>query len=275
VALAGGGIAFALNSITHGGYFEDAVFANINPFALFKLQQHVQYLLLTASGVIITALAGAVAFSRRAAPLYIYAAVSTAIWLLTAAKIGSDLNYQVEMMLVLAMCAAYALDRLAFFPCVFEGRRTWVTLLQLPLLLHVALNVLMTARIIAERAILEPFKRQETIALKPFVNRTGPLFSVQYDALVHYRGSLEIEPLIYTLLVRAGLTDPEPVRQDLAARQFATVVLGENLFAEQPAARDPELVALPAAQADAIRKNYRLVKHLDGPNNVYVYEPRD
>jgi len=274
VALTGGGIAFALNAVTHGGYFEDAIFANINPFALFKLQQHVQYLLLTGAGVILTALAGVGRLSRQSAPLYIYAAVAGGIWLLTAPKIGSDLNYQVEMMLVLTICAGVALDRLELFPSLMESRRTWVTLLQLPLLLHVVLNLLLTARTVGERAILETLRREETAALKPFVDRPGPLYSVQYDSLVHYRGNIQVEPLIYTMLVRSGLTDPEPVRRDLTARLFATVILSENLFAPPSATIDREPIILPPAQADAIRQNYRLLKHLDGPNSVYIYEPR-
>ena len=36
VALAGGAIALALNTATHGGFFADAIFANINPFALVQ-----------------------------------------------------------------------------------------------------------------------------------------------------------------------------------------------------------------------------------------------
>jgi hypothetical protein len=274
VVAAGGSIAFALNAVTHGGYFADAIFANINPFALFKLQQQGQYLLLTGAGVIVTALAGARRISRCTAPLYLYTAFASGIWLLTAPKIGSDLNYQVEMMLLLTMCAGVTLDRLDFFPSVFEARRTWVTLLQMPLLLHVSLNLLLTARAIGERALIEPLRRAETEDLKPYVDRPGRVFSGQYDSLVHYRGSIDVEPLIYTILVRAGLTDPEPVRRDLALRQFSTVILDENLFAAPPAARDPELVALPPTQVEAIRENYRLAKHLDGPYGVYIYEPR-
>jgi hypothetical protein len=144
----------------------------------------------------------------------------------------------------------------------------------MPLLLHVALNVLLTVRAVAERAVFEPFKGQETVALKPFVDRPGRLLSVQYDSIVHYRGRVEVEPLIYSILVKAGLTDPGPVLRDLEARQFATVILAQNVFAPAPAVEDPELGSLPAVELDAIRKYYRLIQHVDGPNSVYIYEPR-
>jgi hypothetical protein len=273
VAAAGAGIAFALNAVTHGGYFADAIVANMNPLAWVKLAQHTQYLALTGAGVILAAVIGARHVSRRTAPLYIYAALASAVWLLTAPKIGSDLNYQIEMMLVLTMCAASALDPLEFFPSLFCGRSGWVTLLQIPLLLFVVLNLLLTARTVAERVLMEPVKQRETVALKSFVERPGPLLTMQYDSLVHYRGRIEVEPLIYPLLVRAGRTDPGPVTRDLAARRFATVMLADSVDAP-PGAENPELLPLPNAQMEAIRKNYQLVRQVDGPNTVHVYEPR-
>jgi hypothetical protein len=272
--LIGVGIALALNAATHGGYFKAAIFANINPFAWFKLQQHMRYLFLTGSGVILTAAVGARQISQRTAPLYTYAALAAGIWLLTAPKIGSDLNYQMEMMLVLSMCAACALDQVEFFPSLFSARRTWVTLLQVPVLLHVFLNLLLTARTVAERTVFDPIKGEETAELKPYVNRPGRVLSVHYDSLVQYRGRIEVEPFIYILLVRAGIIDPEPLRKDLDARQFATLILRGDLSQRRQPEDNPELEYFPDAQLDAIRRNYLVVKHIKGPNDLYVYEPR-
>lgn len=275
VGLAGGGIASGLNALTRGGFFADAIFANINPFAWFKLGQQAQYLTLTGAGVILTAVAGAWHCSRRTAPVYLYAGLAAGVWLMTAPKIGSDLNYQVEMMLALAICAGCALDQLAFFPSLFTARQTWVTLLQMPLLLHVALNVLLTVRVVAERVIREPFKALETNVLRAYVHRPGRVLSVQYDSLVYERGRLEVEPLIYSLLVRGGLTDPAPVLRDLETRQFATVILADNVFERATAPQDLEHGTLTAAQLDAVRDNYKLIGPVDGPYGVYVYEPRN
>ena len=274
LVFAAGGIALGLNTLTHGGFFEDAIFANINPFAWFKFGQQAQYLLLTGAGVILTAGLGAWHASRQTAPVYLYAALAAGVWLVTAPKIGSDLNYQVEMMLAMTMCAGCALDQLDFFPSLFTARRTWVTLLQMPLLLHVALNVLLTVRVIAERAILEPFKARETAVLTPYVNRPGRILAAQYDSLVHIRGRIEVEPLIYRLLVKAGLTNPAPLQQDLETARFATVILADNVFAAKPAPPDLEHGTLTEAQLDAVRRKYTLVRQVDGPNSVFVYEPR-
>jgi hypothetical protein len=274
VGVAAACIALALNAITLGGYFSDAVVANINPFAWHKLGEQSQYLILTGAGVVLTAIVGAWHASRRSAPLFLYAAFAAVVWLVTAPKIGSDLNYQVEMMLALSMCAAYALAELKFFPSLFAGRRTWVTLLQAPLLLHIVVNLLLSARVVTERALLEPARSQETAALSPYIARPGRVLSAHYDSLVQYRGNIEVEPLIYSLLVQAGRTDPGPLLRDLSTRQFAAILLLESVFEPSARREDAEFAHLPAAQIDAIRANYRLVEHVKGPYGVYVYEPR-
>jgi hypothetical protein len=100
------------------------------------------------------------------------------------------------------------------------------------------------------------------------------VLSGHYDSLVQYRGDSEVEPLIYSMLVQAGRTDPRPLLRDLSTRQFAAILLLEDVFDPSTRREDTELAHLPAAQIDAIRSNYRLVEHVKGPYGVYVYEPR-
>jgi hypothetical protein len=273
---AGATVLWTMNVVTHGHYYDDAIVANIAPFhmSLFKLRQHISYLLLTGSGVLLVACAGLWRLSRRVAPLYLYATLALCIWVLTAPKIGSDLNYQLEMMLALCMCAGSALDQLGFFPSLFSAQRTWVTLLQVPLLLHVVLNITLTTKTIAERAMLEPFKRRETEALKPFVNRPGRILSVQYDSLVYYRGRMDVEPYIYSLLVQAGRTDPAPLLRDILDKRLPAVILSEDIFRPSAPMEDPESSHLPADQIKALREKYYIAARIVGPYGVYVYEPK-
>ncbi len=263
-------------TLLHGYYYDDAFVANIAPFhmSLYKLRQHTEYLVLTGSGVLVVACAGLWRMSRRVAPLYLYAGLVSGVWILTAPKIGSDLNYQLEMMLVLCMCAGCALDQLAFFRSLLSARRTWVTLLQVPLLLHVVLNVTLTARTVVERAVLEPFKRRETEALKPFINRPGRILSAQFDSLVYYRGRMDVEPYIYSLLVRVGRTDPTPLLRDILEKRLPTVILLEDIFQRSAPVVDPEVLHMPAAQIEALRQKYYIAAHIEGPYGVYVYQPR-
>lgn len=277
VACAGAAVALALNSATHGHYLQNAIFANMNPFSLEKLGQHVRYFVLTCGGLLVVIAAGLRDGSRRLAPLYIYTFLAGAIWLATAPKIGSDLNYQIETMLLLAMCAACALDRLDYFPKLFRQDRGWVTLLNIPLLLHVVLNLVLTGNVLAARVLMEPQKAAESAALLPYLQAGGPVLTSQFNALVHSRGHIEVEPLIYTLLVNAGRVDPAPVLRDLSLRRFERVIIGQNIFAANPVAWDnQETLSLPAAHLDALRRNYRLVAHVKGAylEGDYIYEPR-
>jgi hypothetical protein len=275
-AAAGATVLWTLNIVTHGRYYDDAFVANIVPFhmSLYKLRQHAEYLVLTGSGVLVVACAGLWRMSRRVAPLYLYAGLVAGVWILTAPKIGSDLNYQLELMLALCMCAGCALDQLAFFGSLFSARRTWVTLLQVPLLLHVVLNVTLTARTVVERAVLEPFKRRETEALKPFIDRPGRILSAQFDSLVYYRGRMDVEPYIYSLLVQVGRTDPTPLLRDILEKRLPTVILLEDIFRRSTPVEDPEVLHMPAAQIEALRQKYYIASHIEGPYGVYVYEPR-
>ena len=85
---------------------------------------------------------------------------------------------------------------------------------------------------------------------------------------------MDVEPLIYNLLVAAGKIEPEQVTTDLARGAFSTVVLNEDVF-HAGQFDNAEIGTLPAAQIDEVRKHYRLIKHIDGPflDGIYVYQP--
>lgn len=252
----GVGLALALNAFTHGHYFANAIFANINPFSVDKLLQHLQYFGLTCVGVLIVIAAGLRHGSRRLVPLYLYTALAAGVWLATAPKIGSDLNYQIETVLLISLWAACSLDRLQFFPKLFRQDRGWVTLLNIPLLLHVVLNVVLTANVLAARVLMEPQKAAESAALMPYLQPGGPVLTSQFNALMHSRGCIEVEPLIYTTLVKTGLVDGTPVLRDLQARRFEHVIISQDVFAPRAAAWDnEETLSLPPSQLDALRKN--------------------
>jgi hypothetical protein len=130
--------------------------------------------------------------------LYIYLALASAVFALTAGKIGADLNYQVELLLALGLCAGWTLDRIGFFPRLFRGDRGTATLLQLPLMLYVVVNVGITTKTLASRIALEPVRRQECSDLRPFIETArGPVISMQVDPLLHALGRVDIEGELY------------------------------------------------------------------------------
>ncbi len=277
VALAGGLIAASLQAATRGAYLDNAIFANLNPFQADKLLDQAQYFLLTAGGLLLTFLCAIPSATRRTGPLFLYTGLAITVWLLTAPKVGSDLNYQLEMTLLLAIAAAAGLGHMGFFRAVIANRRTPITLLQIPIVLHVALNLTLTARTAAERAVFESVKTAEIESLRPYLRPDNSrVLGGSYDATLQLRGRIEVETLIYSLLVEAGKVDPAPVLRDIEAGRFDTLILPFDVSATQkPAWLNAELASLPQDQLDAVRKHYRLIKHLDGAflNGNYIYEP--
>src|SRR5262249_24600747 len=102
----------------------------------------------------------------------------------------------------------------------------------------------------------------------------GRMISTDLNSEVRLRGRIEMEVLIYKLLVEAGAVDPEPVRRDIAARAFSTIILFEDVNRHE-FEMHAELATLAPAQIQEVRKHYRLVDHIPGPyvNGLYVYKP--
>ena len=271
-------VALAINAALRGRFLSDTVFANLNPMSIHKLSAHLIQLGSVSGGLLVLVAAGAgkLMRGRGLAPL-VYLTVASAVFLATAPKIGSDTNYQVEMTTLLAVCAAVALAEVGFFRLYFTQSKSWVTLLLLPAAVHLAVGYRSTVNTVLFRVFLEKAHRAQIEALRPFVEPAGGrVLSSDYNSMVRLRQRMDIEPLIYTLLVSAGVVDPEPVRRDLERGAFSTVVIGRNLFDgtdEGPA--DLELGSLPAGQLEAIRHHYRLAARIDTPgfDGGYVYKP--
>lgn len=266
-------IALLIDHWTGGRFLADAVRANMNPFALEKLKQHAMVLVGAGQLMLIVAV-GAKRGWHAGRALFVYLGFAAAVFALTAAKIGSDTNYQIEFTVVLILCVCITLHALDFFPLTFAGSKKWVTLLQIPLAIHLVLNLRMTKNLLLERIGVEQEFRSEITALGPYVDQ-GRLLSTDYNASIRLRGAMEVEPLIYGLLVHSGAVDPEPLRRDLAAQKFSTILLFEDV-AHPEVAADAEESTLPPSQIEEIRKHYRLVARIESPypSGVFVYKPR-
>ena len=94
LAAFGAAVAGTLNALTGGAYWQNAVLANLNPFSMEKFAAQLQYFAPTAFGLVILAAAGLAARKGRSFfELYLLAAAG--VFLLTAAKVGSDLTDQI------------------------------------------------------------------------------------------------------------------------------------------------------------------------------------
>ena len=292
IALSG---ALALNSFTDGRFFDNTVRANINPLSVTKIRSQLEYLALVGGSLMAIAALGARRAWRDREPLYVYLLVAAAVFALTAGIIGADLNYQVELLLALGLCAAWTLDRLEFFPRLFRGDRSAVTLLQLPLLLYVVVNLGIATKTVAGRVMLEPVRRQEFATLRPLLEAArGPVISLQLDPLLHALGRIDVEGELYAApryrapwedgrlppgsiaVGKDGLSDPEPIRRDLEDGKIPLVILYEDIFGPQLlTAAIEDLPTLPKAHLDVMRRRYRLVRRVPGSllDGDFLYTP--
>ena len=198
------------------------------------------------------------------------------VFLLTGGKVGADTNYQMETTVLLAICAAIGLHELNFFPLLFRGSKSWVTLLLLPVAVHAVVGYRVAANLVIGRWATENIFREQIRELRPYVDPTaGRVLSNDFNAMARLRGKMDVEPYPHGFLVAGGLVDPEPVRRDLAAAAFSTVILGGDLSTSNTGPVDPDLGGLPSVEIDEIRKHYSLVKHVPGPylEGLYVYQP--
>jgi hypothetical protein len=213
--------------------------------------------------------------NRTIHPFVLYLAFAVVIFLATASKIGSDLNYQMKTVVALSLASALALDRLRFFPLLFAGDKGWITLLQIPLLFHAVLNCAVTGKVLLQRVGRELARQEQFAALAPLIPPPGRLLSVEIDPVLQTGRLIEVEPLIYTLLVAAGMSDPMLILDDLRKQRFDRVVLYENLFTADRPDHGPEAPSLPSEHLDTIAERYSLLQHVPGPllGGLYAYTP--
>jgi hypothetical protein len=278
-ALFGGGLAaavLAINAALDGRFLADTVFANMNPFSPWKFLVQFRYFVSVSFGmlVIVAVSFGRMLRGRGLAPC-VYLILAALVFLGTAAKVGSDTNYQIESTLLLAICAAIGLHQIKFFELYFQRSRSWITMLLIPLALHMAIGYRVSANALMARLVNEKLFRAEIEQLAPYVQPSGGLvLSTDFNAMVRLRQRMDVEPLIYNLLVSVHVIDPEPILRDLARGAFSTVILSEDLFQPQQFS-GPEIGTLPRSQLEEVRRHYRLVRHVPGPflDGVYVYQP--
>src|SRR5579871_1459050 len=223
-------IAGIINTVTHGHFLANTVLANINPFSIGKLEDHVKYLLLTAGTLVLIAAAGArQAFGMRAYTPFVYLAIALLVVLATAPKIGSDLNYQMECTILLAVCSCISLKALNLVSLVLGGSKSWVTLLQIPVGVFLVLNLSLSGKQLFVRVFLEQQERKTTALLAPYFTGGAQVITSSYNLATRLAGRIEVETLIYRILVDAKVVNPEPLRRDIAEERFRAIILSEEV----------------------------------------------
>jgi hypothetical protein len=271
LALLAGALVLAINAALGGRFLPSTVLANMNPYSMDKLLQHLRFAALSAGPLMLVAAAGARRVVRGAGRgLFLYLGLAFAVFVLIASKIGSDLNYQIEATILLILSVAVALHALDFFRVSFERTGSWITLLQLPLAVFLVVNYGITFRDALVRVVTEQAIRTEIEELRPVMAGSGRLLSGDYNAMERLRGRIDVEMLIYGWLVKAGMVNPAPLTRDIAEEKFSAIFLMEDVNHRDPN-MNVELSTLPDAQMDEVRRHYRLAERIS--MGIYVYKP--
>lgn len=271
----GGGMVLGLNALMDGRFLLNTVKANLNPFALYKLRLPLEYILIVISPLIPILLIGLKpSLGMNLKSPFVYLGFASVVFMGTSAKVGADSNYLIETSVLLIVCACCSLKALDFFSLLAGGGKSWVTLLILPLALYGVQNLRVASSGLSNRIERETKFRTQVEKSVPYLAGSGRVLSTDTNVLLRAGRRLEVEPLIYRLLLEAGRVDGTQLLRDIHQNRFETILLYDDL--QNISDPDPEIPRLAAVQMDAIRQHYHLVAHLDGPNlnGLYIYQPR-
>lgn len=222
-----GGLAVALflvlNALTGGGFFYNIVTANVNAFRLADLARWWRDLtgaapiLLLLSGLFLTLGLRRVRLWPLLAPYLIGAALSA----LTIGKIGSNMNYLLEL------CAALSL--VAGACAAWSTRRSW---LRSALLLSLALQT----GLLIQASLRDPLPglkwrveqpQQSFSELEQVVTGAdGPILADEFMGLLTLQNKpLYIQPFEVAQLANAGLWDQSPLLASIRARAFPAIFI--------------------------------------------------
>lgn len=269
VGAAGLGLFVMLNMATGGGFFFNIVTANVNPFNIETVERYAREvrdlapILLFFCGVLIVVIPARARRRLAAAagwPMAVPYLVGALLSAVTIGKIGSNVNYLLELCAALTLVAGTVLawsgkvwrsDAESPAPAWVPPLARSVTLI----LLAVQTGMLMQFTLLhpvqdfKSRAFDQPILHE----LRDLVaETTGPILADEYMGMLTLAGEpLYIQPFEVTQLANAGLWDQTPLLDAIRAENFPLILI--HHFRGYPVYQErwtPEMLA--AIQEDYI-----------------------
>jgi hypothetical protein len=268
-----GGIGLLLfviiNALTGGGFFFKIVTANVNEYGVDRLLWNLKTLcrdlpLLLLMGALALLLSPVLHLPHRT--LIVPYLIGAFLSMLTIGKIGSNVNYFLELCAALSLVAGAWIAWLRAMPRL---RRWPVVRAALVLLVSVQIGW-MTQRTRDEylpRVLHRRAMQGELRALEDEVAEAdGTVIGDEYMGLVTLQGErLYIQPFEVTQLAEAGLWDQTAFVGDISDQQFPLILIHHFPGADVHKERwTPEML-------NAVERAYYLS---DKVANTYVYRPR-
>ena len=245
----------ALNTLTDGGFFYNIVTANVNEFGWDRLEDHLSrlwkdaWIILLLSGVFL-----AIGWrSRKSWALLAPFLVGAFISALTIGKIGSNINYFLELAAALALIAGIFI--------VWRKEDLWrnaavifLIAIQFGLYLQSSMNEVdwnLTPRR-ADFAHLQLLEREVK-------QMSDPVLVDEYMGMLTMNDRpIYMQPFEVTQLANAGMWDQQPVLDEISSQNFDGVLIHHfgtwQVYKER---WSPEMLA-------AIEENYRPAKTMAG-----------
>ena len=266
-ALVGGaglGLFLLLNWMTGGGFFFNTVTANVNTFDVHRLRDFWDGLWHFAPYLVVGSLlfvAGGVWFGVRSwwliAPYFVGAALSAA----TIGKVGSNINYLLELSAAFALALGALLAWQKSRPLLRQGVLVVLALQFYLLLPGIPHHLFVLGR------TAQP---QEMTRLMSIIQRTDGIVLAD-DAMGFLpldQRALYVQPFEVSQLAHDGVWDQSAFVASIERKEFAAIVMLRVVTPQGPLEEDnwtPEMLA-------AIAENYRQIDLI--ANNTFVYEPR-
>ncbi len=252
----GGFLFLLINTLTNGGFFYNIITANVNEFGWGRLQNNLQGLWNNASILLILSCIFLVIARKYIRSWFLIAAflVGAFLSVLTIGKIGSNVNYFLELTAALSLVAGVFI--------AWSQKHTWRFILII-LLVCIQIGMLMKSTMGYQVDRILVSRRGDFAALQYLeqvvVDLDGPVPADEYMGMLtlHDR-PLYIQPFEVSQMAKEGVWDQQPFLLDISRQAFEGILIHQ--FGLYPVHRErwtPEMLS-------AIQENYRPTKTLAG-----------
>ncbi len=279
LSLAGSGLLIfgTINAITHGGFYTNIVVANINLYSLnqtismmLELVRIWPLILLTSLILVILALYTRIKKSEDvkdqtlAQSFVVYGLIPYTIGALVSAatvgKIGSNVNYFLELIAVCAVWCTVGLKYLVDKKPVFRYAYLGILFIQLAWVLGYSFLVSQVNTGDMWKSI---DKYRSLDQLVKNATGSGPVLSDDFMDMIVLSGQpIYYQPFEYGELYYAGLWNPTPLVDQINQREFPLIIVGGTSLNKNCCWPPPVITALEA--------NYQI----QAQNDVLLLTPR-
>ena len=233
-AAIGGGLLLILTLMTHGGFWTHVVTANVNALDLNLIVRQSRVLISTAplmlasGGVLLLLGPGHIPAWPLLAP-YLVGGLASA---LTVGKVGSNVNYLLEL------CAALSLGSGALIAWLGQseedsrsGTGLWKTALGSVALVCIALQTGFMVRTSLQGPVQTLKERRQAVRQLAFLealvrDSEDPILADEFMGLLTLQErKLYLQPFEMTQLALAGLWDQEPLLTQIREQQFSLILI--------------------------------------------------